>query len=721
MPPLYQIALRSSQSLLLAIVFLAVSVQSGIAAIQFDVFAGYDSIVREAAWFPVACEIHNDGPPFKAHIEITSGGFGSDQIRRIPLELPTNTRKRIVIPMFASSVRYGPQWDARLIDDNGKVRAERLGIQAKFASYDALLMGALPRTFNGMPTMPNIKPNRVELKPQAARLQIEQFPDSPIALEGLDAIYVNSEKAITLPMPQVAALIAWVRDGGHLIVGIESAGDVSSLPWLQQFLPVEISGVANVAIDEAIGGWLGGELTESRQKAPTSAFAPKFKNLQSDNPYSTLPRDTTFNSTEVPIVRVKVKDGTAIFSAGDSPLLIQANRGRGKISVLTFSPEREPFRSWKNRPYFWARLTGLAPDLLLTTDNSNYGGASTDAVFGALIDSRQVKNLPVEWLLLLLLVYLIVIGPFDQYWLKKINRQMLTWITFPAYVVIFSFLIYFIGYKLRAGETEWNELQIVDILPRGDRAELRGRTYASVYSSENSHYQLASEPMVSTLRGEFLDLYAGGGRDGNRLRVDQTGNSFQAEITVPVWTSLLYVNDWFKQESLPLIASVTLEGNATRLKLQNLTDRPLTDLRFAYAQSMYEIGNLEAGETKTILLDPTKGTPVSAFVQQNGGSFPHAVGARRNAFGDDSARHLENRPLVATVVSLGKHLAGNQSNFQRFVSPPGLDISASLDKGDAILFAFDPGHAYAKPINQFTPKRVRRDSLLRLVIPVKQL
>ena len=54
-----------------------------------------------------------------------------------------------------------------------------------------------------------------------------------------------------------------------------------------------------------------------------------------------------------------------------------------------------------------------------------------------MIDSRQVRKLPVEWLLLLLVVYLIVIGPFDQWWLKKINRQMLTWITFPTYVVLF--------------------------------------------------------------------------------------------------------------------------------------------------------------------------------------------------------------------------------------------------------------------------------------------
>ena len=51
-----------------------------------------------------------------------------------------------------------------------------------------------------------------------------------------------------------------------------------------------------------------------------------------------------------------------------------------------------------------------------------------------MMDSRQVHKLPVGWLLLLLLVYLVVIGPFDRFWLKRIGKPMLTWITFPCYV-----------------------------------------------------------------------------------------------------------------------------------------------------------------------------------------------------------------------------------------------------------------------------------------------
>src|SRR5206468_7874211 len=158
---------------------------------------------------------------------------------------------------------------------------------------------------------------------------------------------------------------------------------------------------------------------------------------------------------------------------------------------------------------------------------------SSDGIFGSMIETGQVHKLPIEWLLLLLIVYLVVIGPFDQFWLKRIGRPMLTWITFPCYVVLFSLLIYFIGYKLRAGESEWNELHLVDVLLKGEGAELRGRTYASVYSPSNQRYLLESQQKYATVRGEFAGTWSGG-QSSEKATVLQEGDSFKAEIFVPV-------------------------------------------------------------------------------------------------------------------------------------------------------------------------------------------
>jgi len=119
------------------------------AALQFDVFLGYDSKVREASWFPVTCEVFNDGPTFNAVVELslTAGnGMSSEQVRRVPMEFPTNTRKRFVIPVFATGGRFY-QWNARLVDERGKVIAEPPVQQPQFVAWEGILMGALPRSF----------------------------------------------------------------------------------------------------------------------------------------------------------------------------------------------------------------------------------------------------------------------------------------------------------------------------------------------------------------------------------------------------------------------------------------------------------------------------------------------------------------------------------------------------------------------------------------------
>ena len=76
------------------------------ARIQFDIFPGYgdvaSGVVRAGAWYPVGVEVFNDGPGFDAVIELSAGQFGGAS-QRVALELPTNTRKRFVIPFFCAS------------------------------------------------------------------------------------------------------------------------------------------------------------------------------------------------------------------------------------------------------------------------------------------------------------------------------------------------------------------------------------------------------------------------------------------------------------------------------------------------------------------------------------------------------------------------------------------------------------------------------------------
>src|SRR5260370_41162508 len=97
----------------LLFLFLFISAAESLRAVlQFDAFLGYDGIVPEASWFPIVCEVKNDGPSFTGTVEVKGGG-NQEQTLLMTVELPTGTLKRFVLPVFSSGRGYA-SWDVRL-------------------------------------------------------------------------------------------------------------------------------------------------------------------------------------------------------------------------------------------------------------------------------------------------------------------------------------------------------------------------------------------------------------------------------------------------------------------------------------------------------------------------------------------------------------------------------------------------------------------------------
>ena len=322
------------------------------AALQFDVFLGYDGIVPEASWFPVVCEVKNDGPSFNAMIEVAPGNYNGGQIRRVMVELPTGTLKRLVIPVFSSTRGYST-WDVRLIDERGKVRAEQPGLRAsKQVGYGTPVVGALARTAGGIPTLKNILPTQSELQPAAARLQTPIFPDNPLVLEGMDSLYLSSEKAADLRVPnQVEALFAWLNAGGHLIVGVEQISDITGTKWLRELFPVDLKDIKTLERHPELQDWLRASWSSGSVRPSNTRMGPFRPPGQRTTrqpqpaepsgtvqPYGDMTDDYKFETAPMQIAVGTVKDGRVVASTEDTPLIVTANRGRGRITALPPGP-----------------------------------------------------------------------------------------------------------------------------------------------------------------------------------------------------------------------------------------------------------------------------------------------------------------------------------------------------------------------------------------------
>lgn len=691
---------------------LALSVAFAAATVRLNVQVGCGGVVREATWFPIQCELSNDGPPLSGFIEVAPMGIGRGAVQRVPIELPTGTLKRVAVPVFAA-VRYQTSWEVRLVDAHGRTLEASLDASARQAiGATTLLAASLSRTATGAISLRPIKRNQPDAQPQAVRWLPATFPGNPLLLDGVDAIYLNSTIATSLRPDQADALLAWTRAGGHLIVAIEQVNDITGTAWLQAVLPFVPQDIVSVTEHQELQTWL----ERNNAAAATTAGGDVRTSPSPPVPmFADLHRDETFERAEIRVARGVLRDGRIEVSSGGLPLLISAPRDFGRVSVLTFSPELEPFKSWSNLATFWTQLVGVPAALYTSTDYYLGATASVDGVFGGLIDSRQIHKLPVGWLLVLLVVYLAVIGPFDRWWLRKIKRPMLTWITFPVYVVLFSLLIYGLGYWLRAGESEYNELHVVDVCAHGARAELRGRTYASIYAPANRNYGLRSELPFATLRTEFTSRR--GGESSESGQVVQTGDNFEATVFVPVWTSQLYLSDWWSAMESPLVA--TLENDVVTVR--NVSGKPMSDAYMVWNEKVVSLGNLPTDEARTVWLeDPAVvHETLEKFVRRDLGAFLTAVRQRQRAFGSTSSGQISDPARAATVVSLLGSMSGGQRETQ-FTVPRGLSVAAPLAAGEAVLFAFATNSAPVPPLITSHVKRTTVDTLWRVPVTINE-
>ena len=691
------------------------------ANIQFDVFPGYDGVVPEATWFPIVCEIKNDGPSFTATILMKGAQFSQGQERRIVVELPNKTLKRVVIPVF-STARGFSSWDLQLLDERGRVRSEQLGVRArKQVGVEIPVVGALSRTAGGLPTIRPIRPQQTELQPAVARLLAPIFPDNPLALEGMTCLYLNSEKASELGVNQASALLSWVSGGGHLVLAIEQVGDLAGAPWLQNILPITVSDIHAVTDHRELHEWLlRNDWISTLESAPqpgSAGRAPERQAFRIDpaSPFADLVEDVMFETAPLQVAKASVSSGGKVLcAAGKQPLMVRSNFGRGRVTVLLFSPEREPARSWKHLPSFWAKLVDVPKSLYLSSDYYNPGGWSSDGVVGAMIDSRQVHKLPIGWLFLLLLVYLAVIGPLDYYWLKRLKRPMLTWITFPCYVVLFSFVIYLIGYKLRAGVSEWNELHVVDVLQNGPRTALRGRSFLSAYSPVNQRYPVEAQQRVASLRGEFVGTWSSG-QDSENVSITQSGDKYKGELYVPVWTSQLFCNDWWDETSEGIQVTVKPAGEGWEVTVDNRTRTLLDHVQVVVDQRIYALEKVPAKSSKPTRIARGGGISLPDYVSQHGAGFMTAASSRRRAFGETSGGRLDDLPNAAVTLSFLGLLRSQQPNAN-FVVPRGLDLTPRFKQGGAVLLAWSDDYSPTSPLPRFKPTWSHKQTLWRVPV-----
>lgn len=420
--------------------------------VHLEVQAGYEGRYRPGQWFPVVVVASNDGPDLQATIEWSfPGQSGNAAIYRSAIDLPQGARKRVVL--FVTSNEFARIGRVRLLVDTTVYALEQLQLtpvdvsefMVAVVSSDSTLLNSL----SGM----NFNDQGLS-GTNVVHMTLDQLPDQPLAIGGLNAIFLHDSGMTELTAAQQRALTEWVQLGGQLVIGGGATADRTPTT-LGDLLPVRIGALQSEV-----------DLTSLRQLARRPDMPP----ATTARHVELLPNARSLDSNQLLVERL-VGDGRVVFAAFDLAAL----------------------RAWPGEPALWGQvltpMQHLAPAVMARAQGNN-----------PLRNALQLPGLripPFGMIVLFVVGYIVLIGPVSYLLLKRMRRQDLLWVTIPAIVVVFLVGTYLTGTAVRGNRPLVIQLTVV----QGNTQQSTGiaTAFVGLFSPNRATYRLGfqGETLVS--------------------------------------------------------------------------------------------------------------------------------------------------------------------------------------------------------------------------------
>ncbi len=414
------------------------------------------------------------------------------------------------------------------------------------------------------------------------------------------------------------ALKEWVHQGGHLVVALGEGWQSLADGPLASLLPATPKGRFLLNDPGALEAF-------ASSKVPLMTAGVKM--------------------TVTQLEPVEALGGRALDVSVPSPLVVRGFYGFGRVTVVGLDVDRKPFADWADRKDFWVRVLDLRRQASDTTNVGLANGTMPGGFYqSAIIDLSGdlhskleqfagVRLVPFAYVAGFVFLYILLIGPGDYFFLKKVLRRMeWTWLTFPLIVAAVSLLAYYAAYRIKGTELRVNKVDAIDIDQSGKRLQARGSTWLTLFSPRHRDYNLAitpvpldSDPATSTpttSRSEILMSYfgapegpfsmnSGGGLAlASRPYVYGPADSLRAleGVRVPIWSTKAFLGRWSGDASPAVAADLQqagpdrLSGNVTNL-LPGRTLRgvvPGHGALLVVGKQFYDLGELKPNQVKPV-------------------------------------------------------------------------------------------------------------------------
>ena len=461
-----------------------------------------------------------------------------------------------------------------------------------------------------------------------------QLPGKWLAYEGVDTLVLSTSRpevfrGLSPQSPQIVALEQWVHMGGRLVLCVGSqaqqfqGGDALLAP-LARFLPGKLETQKNNAGEEV-------RLFPLQQPGALETYCA------SSVP---IPTQALGNVPRVPKLAAVHADGVVEAQETDLPLVVRAPRGFGQIVFFAGDLDRQPLSQWRDRPRFLGVLLELA-----AADGGESGEHAAIMHYGfddlagqlrsALDQFSGVSLVPFSAVVALIVLYLLLIGPADYFFLRKIARRMVwTWLTFPLIVLLFSVGVYLAAQRLKGNDVLVNQLDLVDVDVDAETGSglVRGTSWFNLFSPQAKAFNLSLHPTLPDgnvprdadvslswlgLPGEFL-----GGMNARASHPVPWTESYDLApemdairgVPIQIWSTKSLTARWTAQTQRCPSAKLVEEGGVPVGTITNTLAFPLSKCFLIYGRHVYTLTTRDSqdGPGQWGTLQPGESTVVDA-------------------------------------------------------------------------------------------------------------
>jgi hypothetical protein len=571
------------------------------------------------------------------------------------LTLPKNSRKRLSLSLLTPDTAQISVW-AFALDDKGRTLA-RSELSVRLVDPHKRIVAVV-----GTARPEGIEEAGFEL----ASIQPDELPEERGGYSALEAlIWMDGRANEMRSSAQLDALRQWISSGGNFCVARANVLNLSGSP-IADLLPVKLGATREL---ESLGGG----------RFPPGSAA---------------------------VLECSVRKGAVRAEASGVPLVVEASRDAGRVTFAAVNPANPPFQGWAGAPGFWKWLLKAGP-LPKPNPNAVVNERAPRAI-GSLMLSQQIRRFPdvaapeIGGLFLLIILYLVVVGPLDYLLLRWLRKLEYTWFTFPGYVVLFTLFILLIGGAFIKRAAHQREIAVVDHY--AESGFTRKHALSAVLAPDDVIYKVEdAEPLSSN----FIDndrMTDSSGKTSD-IRMIRTPQPLAENWLINRNFTGLAMVDRCSTGTSPLTYTITSQDNASvGLTLKNATGEAFEGAWLVTPQGVYSIPALPMGESTLSALR------TSATLQE----FVRKEGEREQRDYPINGAGLTERDLNPQVMKVLLGLSFPAATERLDEAEPrtglakGLQANHWVEGGGSILLAWP---RKIEPVAQFDPKPGRCTSV----------